>query len=237
MTDLLLNELITRNTTISAPPSAFGHSTDPDGRRIYWALAYDATQVDRHGTTMSPDALRDSADGLGFPILVFHESDRFPVGKPVAVEHTIDGTWVGFVFADTPEARTAEALVAGGFLRGVSVGFIPLSGYWDEEREDVYVYTRVDLVELSLTPTPSSKGALIDLKRSVDSLVAEQADEADAAVETPAVDEAREGCCGACPCQVDIGTDDEPTVDVVEDDAAATVTVSGDALALLGLLD
>ena len=169
MTEALeLNTLCHRVSSLALLPStsyATG-KTDSEGRRIYWTLAYDATSTDLHGTRMSVDAFQGSAEALDFPIILFHNKASFPVAKPVAIEYDERGLNVGFVFASTPEARIAEELVAGGFLRGVSVGFIPRDGYVDEE-DGATVFTKADLIELSLTPTPSSRKALIDLTRSL----------------------------------------------------------------------
>ena len=142
-------------------------SFDAQGRRVYWALAYDSTELDRHQTGMTPNAFSKSAGDLEFPILAFHNRESYPVGKPVDTSYDERGLSVGFIFADTEEAKTAEQLVAGGFLRGVSVGFIPTDGYKREE-DGAVIFTEADLVELSLTPTPSSRKALIDLSRSLD---------------------------------------------------------------------
>jgi HK97 family phage prohead protease len=159
--------------------------TDDEGRRVFTALAYDINAVDTYGTTMAPGALR-AAEG-GVPLLLFHNRASFPVGKIVGWDHTDRGPEARFVFADTEEARTAEALVASGFLRGVSVGFIPSDGF---VREDgVVVFTDAEVVEMSLTPTPSSRGALVDLQRSIADLVGSAgstSDETPAAADAPA---------------------------------------------------
>jgi HK97 family phage prohead protease len=158
---------------------AVAGSHDDAGRRVYTALAYDITTTDTYGTTMAPGALQ-AAEG-GVPLLLFHDRASFPVGKIVGWDHTERGPEARFVFADTEQARTAEALVAGGFLRGVSVGFIPSDGF---VREDgVVVFTDAEVVELSLTPTPSSRGALVDLQRSIADLVGSDGSPSD---ETPA---------------------------------------------------
>ena len=163
-----LNALCHRVSSLALLPgtSHTDGKTDSDGRRIYWTLAYDSTSTDLHGTRMTADAFQGSAEALDFPIILFHNKSSFPVAKPVSVEYDERGLNVGFVFASTPEARIAEELVAGGFLRGVSVGFIPRDGYIDEE-DGATVFTKADLIELSLTPTPSSRKALIDLTRSL----------------------------------------------------------------------
>lgn len=146
-----------------------GPEFDSEGRRIYWALAYRYGETDTYGTTMAPGAMSHvTVDD--FRILQYHRRDEDPVGKPVALEHTDDGLWVGFVFADTERAVELQRLVDGGFLRGVSVGFTPaepISETVKVRADGVVVFQRVDLHELSLVNTPSSRKALVDLARSV----------------------------------------------------------------------
>lgn len=161
---------VERNLGVVASPSG---NVDAEGRRVYWALAYDATTLDRHNTGMTARAFSGSAESLEFPILAFHNKESYPVGKPVATSFDDRGLSVGFVFAPTEEAQMAEQLVAGGFLRGVSVGFIPTDGFRREE-DDAVIFTEAELVELSLTPTPSSRKALVDLSRSLDNTDPEQ---------------------------------------------------------------
>lgn len=195
-------------------------TTDTEGRRVYTALAYDTTSLDRHGTTMTNDALKLAPGGA--PVLLFHKSDAFPVGKVIGFSAGPMGPEAQFVLhAETEEARTAQALVDAGFLRGVSVGFIPRTAEFREE-DGAIVYTDAELVELSLTPTPSSRLALVDLKRSIDDLLADEA---------PAVEPA---CCeGDCNCGPveeareveDIESDVAPEEAATEDPEVRSYTV------------
>jgi len=137
---------------------------DEEGRQIYTALAYTYDVVDTYGTTLARGAMAHVAPE-DFRILEYHKSDRDPVGKPISVTETPEGPVVSFVFADTERARELQGLVDGGFLRAVSVGFIPTDGF--TRADGVTVFTRADLHELSLVNTPASKGALISLARDM----------------------------------------------------------------------
>lgn len=156
---LVLNE---RGTTTA------GAMYDTEGRRIYRALAYDTSAIDLHGTTIVNSAFRE-VDLSNLPVILFHDGERFPVGKIVEWLVGENGPVAGMVFADTEEARQAELLVSTGFLNGVSIGFI---GWKSEKIDKVLTYTDVEVLELSLTPTPSSRTALINLERSIQSLKA-----------------------------------------------------------------
>lgn len=172
---------------------------DAQGRQVYTALAYDITEPDRHGTTMTPGSLEADLD-RGIPLMLWHNRESFPVGKVISWEHTERGPVARFIFADYEQAALARTLVDTGFLQAVSVGFIPKEGYV-READDVVVFTRSELVELSLTATPSSRGALIELKRSLDNL-AGSADLSDGTIAVePATHQETRGDCGADICE------------------------------------
>ena len=160
---LILRDGVVYNSRATVNPGA---GFDSDGRRIYRALAYDTSTIDMHGTTILSSAFREP-DLSNFPVILFHDGERFPVGRIVEWIVGEQGPVAGFVFADTQEAREAELLVSTGFLNGVSIGFM---GWASETINKVLTYTDVEVLELSLTPTPSSRTALINLERSIASL-------------------------------------------------------------------
>lgn len=157
-----------------------------DNRRIYRALAYDITAVDRHGTMIDRAAFRP-VNLDNFPLILWHSDNQFPVGRVIEWTMTEQGPVAGFVFADTAEAREAELLVATGFLNGVSIGFI---GFEAENQKGVTVYTDVEVIELSLTPTPSSRAALVNLERSIRALTSETENVEASTEVTPVVEDA-----------------------------------------------
>lgn len=218
LTPSALGSIVTRTLAIDVRGGGGGDATpevDADGRRIYTALAYQYGATDTYGTTMAPGAMAHvTADD--FRILEYHRADRDPVGKPLSVTETDAGPEVRFVFADTERARELRGLVDGGFLRAVSVGFIPQDGY--VRADGVTVFTRADLHELSLVNTPASKGALISLARD---LGAPQADlEAifgDLPEEEPAAEETN--ACAHCGC--------DRSAHVTADDVVDAITARG----------
>ena len=204
---LVLNE---RGTTTA------GAMYDTEGRRIYRALAYDTSAIDLHGTTIVNSAFRE-VDLSNLPVILFHDGERFPVGKIVEWLVGENGPVAGMVFADTEEARQAELLVSTGFLNGVSIGFI---GWKSEKIDKVLTYTDVEVLELSLTPTPSSRTALINLERSIQSLKA-----VDETIEEITVEEIVE------PVAIEETADVEIVIE-----QAATVTDDGNRQRLQSLL-
>lgn len=160
-TELPLGTLERRANGRVADTAAPSPVADDSGRNFYKALAYDTSSTDMHGTTIAPDAFRDLPTGL--PVLLFHNRASFPVGKIVAWEPSDRGPVAVFkLHTITEEARAAAALIGEQMLDGVSIGFL---GYQAENRQGVPTYTDVELVELSLTPVPSSRAARVETSR------------------------------------------------------------------------
>lgn len=205
---------------------------DSNGRRIYTCLAYDCSSVDRHGETIVASAFGPMPAG-GIPVLLFHNSASFPVGKVITWAQTARGPVAEFVLADTQEARTAQLLIDGGFLTGVSIGFFASA---PEMRGGIPTYTSVEVVELSLTPTPSSRLALIDLQKQIRSIAGDVSAEEASNNETDA-DSADDSTQGLETRDVDLDTEEE----LATDEEAATVATDSaeadaDVWSLLGLL-
>jgi HK97 family phage prohead protease len=164
-------QLIERSTEITA------HTTDDSGRRVYWALAYAEETPDSFNTTLARGAFNGTTVD-DFRILMSHQRDADPVAKPVELEYSPDGLMVGFVFAETERAAEVEHLVAGGFYRAVSIGFIAAAEDTYVRSDGVTVYRAAKLRELSIVNVPSSAGALIDLTRAADETTADDTAEA-----------------------------------------------------------
>jgi len=163
-TELPLGTLERRANGRVAEPAAPSPVADDSGRNLYKALAYDTSSTDLHGTTIAPEAFRELPVGL--PVLLFHNKASFPVGKVVGWEPSERGPVAVFrIHTITEEARAASALIDDGILDGVSIGFL---GYEAENRSGIPTYTDVELVELSLTPVPSSRAARVQTNRDSD---------------------------------------------------------------------
>ena len=129
--------------------------------------------LDRHRTIIKPDGL-DFTNFRKNPIFVWaHAGSARPaepehiLGKVVDIKATPEFVDVEVEWADqvNQKARLAKALVDSGFLRAVSIGFIPKKIRVDTvetERgpEDVRVFEEAELVEVSLVPVPSNPDAL-----------------------------------------------------------------------------
>ena len=62
-----------------------------------------------------------------------------------------------------PFADTVAALLKGGFLNATSVGFVPMTWSYDEQRRG-YNFTEAELLEYSIVPIPSNPDALVQAR-------------------------------------------------------------------------
>jgi len=119
--------------------------------------------------------IREAAAAL--PLLLFHDSKQFPVGRIDKWEDTetgLDGVWK----LDSGEnAQRAAKLAADGMLTGMSIGFKPIKNRSIKRVEkfdprlgadyvDTIFRSESKLVEVSLTPTPAFDDARVTLVRS-----------------------------------------------------------------------
>lgn len=93
-----------------------------------------------------------------------HDRSRPPIGK----SHRIwveDGVLYAVIeFASTNFASEIAGLYRGGFMRGVSVGFLPLETEFRQASNGRrgYLYRRQELLEISAVPVPMHADALSD---------------------------------------------------------------------------
>jgi HK97 family phage prohead protease len=84
------------------------------------------------------------------------------VGRAVKVWTDAKGLWTTIQFASTPLGQEYWELYSQGYQRAVSIGFIPKK--WrddvDEMGKKVRVYTKCELLEISLVSIPSNQSAL-----------------------------------------------------------------------------
>jgi len=114
-------------------------------------------------------SIKEAAGNL--PLMAIHDRAKFPVGKSVDWDDKPDALYGRWAMAPTDQAREAYGLVQGGFLRGLSVVFIPIPAEQDVETRAAPQLTRITrrqarLVEASLVPTPTWAEAVVTVTRS-----------------------------------------------------------------------
>jgi len=130
--------------------------------------------LDRHGTRVIPSGIDTSRFDRN-PIFLWGHDGYGAFGNPpeidavigrVVAHRTSDSAFdidVEFAPADVNErAEQAFRLVKSGYLNAVSIGFYPR--VWHQEQaesgEQITVYDKVELLEVSLVPVPSNPDAI-----------------------------------------------------------------------------
>jgi 8-oxo-dGTP pyrophosphatase MutT (NUDIX family) len=131
--------------------------------------------VDRHGTRLLPRGCKYD-NYMKNPVFIWnhrkHEEaePEDVIGQAVAIDVSADAVTITIEFDTAPKAQQCLRLVRLGFLRAVSVGFIPLvesPRFADEDEAAAYLarggvieVREWELCELSLTIVPSNPDAL-----------------------------------------------------------------------------
>lgn len=115
-------------------------------------------------------------DYLANPVVLWaHESDDLPIGRSVdvAVRNAGGGSRLEcrIEFASealNPKAEQVFQMVRAGFLKAVSVGFIPKSYRYEMRNgQEVWVWADCVLKEISVTPVPANPEALAKMKSAI----------------------------------------------------------------------
>ena len=95
-------------------------------------------------------------------ILYGHNANNLPLGKPINISEKGNAIWLKIKFADMgtdPFIDAVTSLVNQKILRGVSIGFLPIEYTYNEYGGNTFL--KWELIEVSLTPVPSNRNALI----------------------------------------------------------------------------
>ena len=124
--------------------------------------------VDTYGEIVDQGSWDLSAYVKNPVVLYAHNSRALPIGKSVdvAVRNGRLECWIEFApESANPEAEKVWQLLQGGFLRAVSVGFIPRNGRYEmRDGNEVFVLYDNSLREISVTPVPANHEALAKMR-------------------------------------------------------------------------
>lgn len=128
-------------------------------------------------STAARDRDRDTIDPAGWdltnykknPVILFaHDHSRPVIGRALKT-YIEDGKLVSipeFMPEDMdPFAASIGKMVAGGWMKATSVGFMPLEWVFNEEEHGVD-FSKQELMEYSVVPVPSNPQALVEAKRA-----------------------------------------------------------------------
>lgn len=147
--------------------AALSEAAATDERVVSFVASTEA--VDGHGTAIKQNWRLARYLATGAPVLYGHDQRELPIGsgENVRVENGQLLMDVRFVSDEiNPMASRVLAAVKAGVVRGASVGFKPGKVY-EEKRGDSKTVLMLDdneLVEVSITPTPSNSEALAQLR-------------------------------------------------------------------------
>jgi HK97 family phage prohead protease len=132
---------------------------DGGDRRLTFTIS--TGTLDRDKDRIDPGGWATTAYADNPIVLWAHKYDQPPVAKTVALHKGLTGLVATAEFAETAFASDVFDLYRGGFLRAVSVGFIPL------EREPNefggFDIKAAELLEFSCVAVPSNPEALVQL--------------------------------------------------------------------------
>lgn len=142
-------------------------AADGGGER---ALSFTITTgaVDRDGDTISPDGWDVEAYMKNPVVLWAHMSRTPPIGRALSITRVASALKATAEFMPpdlNPMADMAFRMLKGGWLKAVSVGFLPTEWSYDETRGGVN-FLKQTLLEFSVCPVPSNPEALLDAKHA-----------------------------------------------------------------------
>lgn len=141
-----------------------------DGQGFFKVIATNEA-VDRDGEIIKV-AGWDFKNFMKNPIMLWgHDFHGLPIGGVEKIEIVDGNVVVTGVFANTFFAQEVRQLFEDGFLRTVSVGFIPKQ----RDPEDPSIITEAELLEISFVPVPSNPEALTvrSLEKKMDNIKVE----------------------------------------------------------------
>jgi len=143
---------------------------DGSGDNIVTMVA-STKKLDRDGDTIDPKGWDIKAFKKGGPILFAHDQRSLPIGVSTSVTKDADRLTVTAKFTPedlNPLGDRVFRMIKGGFLRGVSVGFLPTKHKTPDESEGRGMFAvdflKQELLEVSVVPVPSNTDAFAAAK-------------------------------------------------------------------------
>jgi len=156
--------------------------TDPKNENIIWA-AMSTNEIDRYDEIVEPDAFKEALPAfLANPVVLPAHQQRLPDGSPPVIgtvltdtitftDHSVEAA---IEFDDDELGQRYARKYRKNIMRAFSIGFIGLAGKFEEQDgRRIYIWTKIELLELSAVAVPANRGALKRAKGFQDSLRAE----------------------------------------------------------------
>ncbi|MBL0375214.1 HK97 family phage prohead protease [Rhizobium sp. KVB221] len=153
--------------------SDLGIKAQPDGMISGYASPFGGAP-DFQGDIVAPGAftrtLREQkAEGV-VPAMLWHHKQDEPIGKWLSIAEDGFGLAVtGQINLKTEYGLKAFNHIVGGSATGLSIGFLLPEGGRNYNRDGSFTLTDIDLIEISVTPTPANRRARIATVKSINS--------------------------------------------------------------------
>lgn len=140
-----------------------GEVTEQDDGRKKFPVVMSTEEVNRNGRLVVSNFIVEYYKEN--PVLLDshrYDSIEHIVGRVENLK-TENGKLTGeMVFNDQAKGRMAEELIDNGFLKAVSIGYIPVE-FTEEETDDgiITIISKAELLELSMVSVPSNRKALL----------------------------------------------------------------------------
>jgi len=120
---------------------------------------------DNHGDIVLKGAFTDTLKETK-PKLLYQHDPRKPVGVFDEVREDDKGLYVkGRLLLENSLAKDVYALIKGGAISGISIGYQTVKSRWDEENEVRYL-EKVKLYEASIVTFPANESATVENVKS-----------------------------------------------------------------------
>lgn len=163
-----------RKHEASVPGLQFRAATEDEQKAglcgVVQGIALPYGERDYYGTVFAPGCLDKTRTKVGSKKVKFYSDHAYAVHAHVGVLLALEDVGNAAVMTagifDTAAGRAAkeyiEAVLNSGAETGLSVGFYERVGGWQGEGEDrAWVFTEIELDEVSLTPRPAVPGAVV----------------------------------------------------------------------------
>ena len=135
-----------------------------DDQGIFTGHASVFNVVDLDGDVVEPGAFAETlatgAASAGVLIFGQHEDRKEPLGRTLELREDSIGLYVKGQISDTTAGRDYRQLIRDGVLDQMSIGYIALEYYIDEQQ--VRHLTKLDLLEISIVNYPANTEARIE---------------------------------------------------------------------------
>ena len=143
---------------------------DPKDPNLIWAVV-STDEVDRYQEIVTPDAFKESLGAfIANPVVLACHHHSFPTGEPPVIGNVVTDTIkfekhkvpMGILFDDDELSQKWARKYQKKVMRAFSIGFRGLEGEWkDVEGGKIWIWTKIELLEVSAVAVPANRGALL----------------------------------------------------------------------------